>query len=284
MKARGFSTAFSILALLAATSASAADRKPSDKKSDWVAPTMESNGSFLNDLGRGRNDNAELLEKKSALELKQQYEDMVRDYDHRKEYDLTTNEEDRKHVGQVQDFSRNVFNTVQHQQATKVLENVRKNAERDPTISKMKKPAEVIAAGVAFYYGAPVKFKLGSESNMEAATNVPNHEGHLNLRSPFLNSFAEFRTDALSPDEEAKQKALDPTKRQERLRLGVNRGIPVLGLASGLTYGNSTRTVTASLSKQLTDSLSCVVDSMRPLEASTNPGEESLKFMYGIRF
>ncbi len=68
----------------------------------------------------------------------------------------------------------------------------------------------------------------------------------------------------------------------ERYSLSLSRGLPVWDLKTGVSYGGSSNKVTASVSKELMDNLTCIVDTSRSTRDQT--GEEAVKFFYGLRF
>ncbi len=76
----------------------------------------------------------------------------------------------------------------------------------------------------------------------------------------------------------------NPRGQIERYRLTFSRPLPLWDLSSGLTYGGSTTSVGASLSKTLIPHLTAVVDSVRPIQQGRYYSEESLRFFYGLTF
>jgi hypothetical protein len=290
MRTRGFLQFGIVWGVALGAAAQAADRVPNTASAAKATPyaRVQPNASYLGNLQKGvaaapQVSNEELLDQRSSVELKQQYQDMVRQYEQREAYGQASLQEKKDHVERVRGFSRGVMAQVQRNQIQGRLERAKTAAESNPTLSKVRKPVELLAAGVALYYGTPVRLRLGNGSSVMARAHVPNQQGALALSSPLLNTSVDFNFAPLSAEEQRRQQALDRTQRLERVRVGVSRGLPVWGLHSGVSYGKTTGTLTASLSKQLNENLSAVVDSSRALESST-ASEESLKLLYGIRF
>ncbi len=257
-------------------------------KPSWTESTvrLQPNASFLGNtsMGRGKESLPDpWLGPGSDVRLRQQYDDLVRDYESRRSYRLNSAQDEKTHLERVRGFSRGVVQAVQQRQIQSGLIQARAVVEANETLSQLTAPMGVLATGVAAFYGTPMVLKLDDEASMTARAHVPNQEGSFALNSPFLNSAVEFHMAPWSPEEERRQRALDPTRRQERVRVGIGRNLPVWGLYSGISYGRSSGLVTTSVSKQLSDHLSASWDSSRPVQSASNR-EDSLKFLYGIRF
>ena len=276
-----------VIALLSFAPAQASSRMAQVRPS-WAtqsASELGANSSFLN----GRvSDNAsstkdELIAPAMASQMKLQYEDMNRSYDQRATYAQVSPEEARQHSQAMRDFSKSMALTVGRYQLSQNLEKVRQFAENDPILGTLKNPAALIAAGVAIYGGQPVRVRIGDDVHMTAKAHGPSREGQFAVQSSVVNTTVDVKAGSRSDEEERQQKALDPTRRDERFRLGFSRGLPVWDLQSGVSYGGTTGTMTASVSKQLNRNLTCVVDSSHNLTTAQS-SEESLKLLYGLRF
>ncbi|MEK7690178.1 MAG: hypothetical protein AAB425_04070 [Bdellovibrionota bacterium] len=73
----------------------------------------------------------------------------------------------------------------------------------------------------------------------------------------------------------------------ERFAVGLSRGIPLLNIQSGLSYGGSSQTLNASLTKWLTTEVACIAETTKAVDwtAKTLTGfEERIRFVYTINF
>jgi hypothetical protein len=243
------------------------------------------NESYLRNrtLGVDTRNEGELLEAQESAELRQRYEDLFRSFEQRSQYGLATLEEERSHHQQVRSFSQGVVAQVQRKEFQKRARRMRVAAENEPSLQAVRRPMTYLMAGVGFYYGYPVSLHLSPEVAMTARAFGPRQQGLLNLSTPVVNTSLEFNFAPLTLEEERQQRFLEPSRRVERMRFGLNRGISDLGIYTGLMYGRSSQTVSASVAKELSESWKLVMDSSRPIE-SGRLGEESLRLVFGQRF
>jgi hypothetical protein len=255
---------------------------------DWLnrEPARQApNESYLRNrtLGVDTRNEGELLEAQESAELRQRYNDLFRTFEQRSQYGLATLEEERSHHQQVRSFSQGVVAQVQRKEFQKRARRMRVAAENEPSLQAIRRPMTYLMAGVGIYYGYPVSLHLGQDIAMTARAFGPRQQGLLNVSTPIVNSSLEFNFAPLSLEEERRQPFLEPSQRVERMRFGLNRGISDLGIYTGLMYGRSSQTVSASVAKELSESWKLVMDSSRPIE-SGRFGEESLRLVYGQRF
>ncbi len=243
------------------------------------------NESYLRDqtLGLQSRPESEFLAEQESAELRQRYDDLFRSFEQRSQYGLATLEEERNHHLQVRRFSQGVVAQVQRKEVQKRARRLRVATENEPSLQAVRRPMTYLMAGVGFYYGYPVSLHLSRDVAMTARAFGPRQQGLLNLSTPLVNTSLEFNFAPMSLEEERQQQFLEPSQRIERMRFGLNRGISDLGIYTGIMYGRSSQTVSASVAKELSESWKLVMDSSRPIE-SGRLGEESLRLVFGQRF
>jgi hypothetical protein len=267
---------------------------PAWASADWGIPNLkpewsgkssrvDPNQSFLADLDRlphsGEGDALNgLIGKQQASELRQDYRDRFRDFELRARYGLLDPEQERKYQEEQRNFSRDVFVAVRSRQLTQKRKEIRRAAER---IDVAREPFAVLAFLLGIYSGEPVDLKVNDDTGIRARSNMKDSQGELHLRSPLLNG--SFEMSAKSPEERDPFAALpdDPIQRAERYKLSVSRDLP-LDFSSGMTYGSTTRSVTASVSRPLSDHLTWELGTTRAIRNDRNEG--TLKLLYDLRF
>ncbi|MGK5089778.1 hypothetical protein WDW86_19680 [Bdellovibrionota bacterium FG-2] len=157
------------------------------------------------------------------------------------------------------------------------------------------KPVVLIGAVWGFYFGTPAEWQVteatklsarwcGKTPEMSAMMGgipfLPDCEaqsGSLSLASPVANGSFDLRT--------AIPAATDPFSRNERYKFSLSRGLP-WSMSTGVSYGGTTSTGSGLLSKQISEHVTAVVDSLRPVGevAAVRPSEETIKVLYGISF
>lgn len=251
-----------------------------------VTESVEVNESFLmNHNPDVMKNNLNLYDTKKFVEMRQQYDDMNRDYDMRANYHLVDEWTERNHENQMTDFSRNVFNEVQHYQTSQNMKKLNQIAENSPEFQAIKKPVGLAAGVAAVYSGQPIKIDVSRDTKITTMTNVPNQRAGLQLSTPLVNTQFDFI--ATAPTLRSSVDPTDPNGRDERYRLSFNRTLPIVNIGTGLTYASSSRTMIASLSKPLVNNVTCVFDSTLPLdpaESYVTNSEETVKLLYGFRF
>jgi hypothetical protein len=252
----------------------------------WVIFSEQDSGScrsdevsLQSDSGLlGVNLNEQLLEPRQARAIRQKYESIHRDFEMRSQYGLVDFEEEQAQINQINQFARDVLEVVRQKQKRFGGQTLRKVVRGVSDLKKFSQSLAVAGTLVATYSGLPFNLELSDDFRMSGWTSLREQVGQLSLSSPVVNS--SFKISRLAPTG-------PNSDGQERFRFGVSRGLPVLDISSGLTYGSSSNSLTASLSKPLTESLVCVLDSVRPISASA-PGarspEDTIRLLYGIQF
>ena len=264
--------------LLASTGWAKTDLKPRWAKQPIVE--LNPNDSFLVNLQRNASLSSEgdagFLDPKFAVEVRQQYDDMVRTYELRRQYGLVDPHEEAGHDQQMNDLKNSVVNQVRLYQMKKNLKKVEKMALRDESLRFIAKPVAVAGAITAVASGAPLSFDLTDSTRLTTRTNVRDQTSQIALASPLGVGSLDFAGKA--PDTTP-----DPTVTAERYRFSLLRDLP-LSMTSGLSYGSTTSTVSASLSKQIMPNLTCVLDSTHPLYENGRSKQETFRLLYGINF
>ncbi len=239
----------------------------------WVQnpiSTLNPNASFLADLDRDSSNAAnfqnEILDPARVPEIKQSYRDMMRDYEMRQQYGLTDLQAEQNHSSQVNDFGKGFLSEFKRIQRNKGIGSVRAAAKRDENLAKPL-PKAVIGALVIACTGEAVDLVTGDEAKLTARTNLPDGSGQLAVASSIVNGSFEIAN-----------------RSSERYRLSVARGIPGLDISSGLSYGASSNTVSASLSKPISNHLTAVLDSSRSMTDKTRGPDGTVRLLYGINF
>lgn len=249
----------------------------------WSRSSLErqANQSFLGDTVSVSTETAlrdEIMTPRMASEIRQQYEDMSRNYELRAAYGLTDLEEQRSHVGRVKDFTRNVLSQVRAYHVKENMERLREASERNENLKQLAKPLSVVATAAAIYSGKPVSLRLSERSALSAATDVPHDRASLALTSPLINTSVDFMTRG---QRDPNSDPLNPVPVEEAYRLSVSRSLPVLDLHSGVSYAGTTGAMTTSLSKQLAPHLSGSVSSTRQRAGNA---EGTLSLLYQMQF
>jgi hypothetical protein len=223
----------------------------------------------------------QLLDQKSVLNLNQQYQDMNRDYELKQKFGLVDRTQEQSHGDDVHHFGRVAFAEVRKYQTNQEAKRLKKVVDQDETLKVFMKPAAVVGAGAAIYGGTPVNLQIDEDTRMRAMANVPSQTAQFSLFSTLGTTSVDF--DLNRPDPNRPYTA-NPRAQIERYRLTFSRGLPIWNLSSGLTYGGSTSTVGASLSKNLVPHLTAIVDTVRPMQPNRYYSEESLRLFYGLQF
>lgn len=276
------------LALPGAAQASQVDLRP-----DWAGylTHRDQNRSYLQDLDRNPRF-ARILEiqdwlidPEMALRIQDQYRSMIRDYELRETYDLTSMEEERAHFERMSKFTEDVAIQVKNKHVNENLDKARKSASKlreTAFVKKIEKPVGAVVAVAATSIGQPISFRLTENTRFTARTHLWNQYGEFDLKSDWLNGSM-----LVGPRRHSNLPKLFSPLEKESYLVSVSRGIPLVDVSTGLSYGGTSTNLTASVGKSLTEHLSCSFDSSRPMNphlSNTPQGEEVLRFLYSITF
>ena len=224
----------------------------------------------------------QLFDPKLTMDMKQQYEDMNRNYEVRRTYALVTRDEEAAHDAQITDFTRstmkNFGNHHVQENITKAEKAGEKIVDNDSTLKQLKKPVAVVAVVAGVYTGKTMKVKVSDKTKISSRTDVQGKNATVGLEAPWLNGGVDFN--ALPGQND---KINDQSMYNDRYRFSLSRGLPFWNINSGLSYATTTTTTTASLSKVIMPNTTCVVDSSRRMNNDAY-GQERVSLLYGIRF
>lgn len=258
------------------------------------------NESFLSDLtsnpaaDREREVREMILGSEQAAHLRAKFEGELRlnEVESKRQYGLMGPYAEREFTQRVRTFSeQEVVRGIQRYQTRKQIRAAREAARRDEILSSKPVAAAISVAAVGT--GSPVEVQINDSTTIHARTDLTQSKGQLVLNSPVVEGWVDIdqskpsSISSLAPVmADPTQPVADPSQGKERVRVSIAKQVPFLGVRSGLAYGTSSQTVSASLSKPLSDNLTCVLDTVRSVDASANPGssEERVKLLYGIRF
>lgn len=234
-----------------------------------------------------------LFDPGQAAAWRKQYEAMNETYEKRRNAGLGSPTHDAAYQGSIISFRDGI------QEETKKYK-IRQGevaavgvAKKIPYSNQIAIPG-IILAGV--YIGRPVNWRVTDESRFSFRTSIRDRFGAVELHSPFL--FGSFEVHPQAADRYTLWgspgvdfgKAMDfghvVDFASERYQFKIARSVPFIDLNSFLLYGSSSNTVTGSLSKQLTPSLSAAVDSVYYLTpyAADHTTEERVRLKYSVNF
>lgn len=250
----------------------------------WNTPSeilQQPNASFLLDQVKVvESDEVEflqnLIDDEMAIHKRMEYQRLQDNYELRRAHDLNGLEGQRVHAEQMHNFSRSLVNEVRRRKVKEEGRKIRERVEDMEEIQDIQGPLGVALALAAAYSGEPLRLKVDDDFGLMARTDVPNQRGELKLGSPVLNGSVSFIGAAPAYRDPYGPVPQDPTQREERYKFSLYRNLPLLDIQSALSFGSTTRTLTASLSKSLTDHLRLVLD------ASNR--EDHVKFFYDFKF
>jgi hypothetical protein len=248
-----------------------------DLRPSW-SDSIDSNCSFLNDQKHHEDASflTNLIDDKHSAQLRQDYQDLNRDYDLKTTYGLSNPALEQSHYDQMTGFAHGAMNQVQRYQLDQTAKDAKAAAEQNPDVAK---PAEVVGGAAAVATGTPVAFKLAEDTSFQSKTNLARQKSEFNLLSGYLNASVQMNMTVPATQDPTVPVSPDPSQRDERYKVALNRPLP-WDFSSGLSYGSTTSSLSATLSKQLISGLSAAVDSSRM--ADRNAG--TVRLSYGLHF
>ena len=262
-----------------------ADLRPAWSTQDSLSETA--NMSFLNDLNHEDvwNPLAGIVDGKRAAEMRQAAEDLNRSYNLRCTYGLEDPFSDYYHQTHVNDFGHDLINQVVAYHVVKDKDKMDAIGEREPAL---KSVAIVGGGAAAVWIGKPFGWDLDdSGTRLIARTSIRQQIGEVEVNSSLLNAGISVNMSKPETRDPTLPPMVDPTQKDERYKVSVSRGLPVFDLSSRLSYGSTSNTVSAGLSKPLMEHLTAEVTAVRPApinRTASSAGEEVVKFSYGVTF
>jgi hypothetical protein len=237
-------------------------------------------------------DLGDLMDSRRAQEWNQQYQAMAREQDMRAAAGIGGIQGERDYDSRVQRMGGDVRLELEKYHLSRAERRATDIARKHETMGRAVGPA-VVAAGI--YIGRPMRARINDDSWMSLRTNLRDQYGSLEYESPLGRGQFEFRPRGsqrvyASPGSVNFQDAMDMNRitdfSQERYQFSFSRKLPLGGLSSQVLYGAGSKTVAGALSKQITENLTCVVDSVHwltPYE-STGTDEQKVRLRYDIHF
>ena len=282
------STFLSVLGLLAAswTHASAEKWRP-----EWTSQALGEwgpNSSVLNGHVNMRNSTIldDVIDNDKALILRQRYDILSQDYEFRQRYHVPGIDPDDYYRSRMDELGNDALHEAQMK---KERQSLARATEIVGDYRKGPKSLTVLAAAAYVGSGRPVDLPLGAASRVHMAAHIPYNVAYVQIFSPWINTKISVAGEST---ENAMLKRLfqrppDEILRNERVYLGVNRDLPFWELNSGMGYGLTSNSVSASLSKALFPGLRGTVESAFPLDAaygSIRMAQATARLNYEIHF
>jgi len=267
--------------------------------------TGRSNHSYLDDVHNGGllesinqtlpvNPNR-MLSSADVNGMKQQYNDIHRDYDMRKNYGLANSELERTHLGQLADLSQSVIEQMKNNQiseqrakAQPILDNLTNEIKKDEKIMAIATPVIIASTPVAFFFGRPLEFNVGGDNKFCARANGPAQTAQLNFLSHSFSGALELNGNAAESRNPTSSFLANPLGRgDERFKFSVSRPFSALKLNTSFAYISTSNVVDASVSKVIYPHVTLMVDAFYPMNADNSdvkaPGN-AFKALYEIHF
>lgn len=249
-----------------------------------VAPNDSYLQDFYSDPFEVSNDLVEkVLDRKRMIEMRREYEDLIREYEFKRQWDLADvpYADEEQHNAQLAGFSQYVYLNIVSFQVTEAFKKAEKNSEEVRTFRKVQKSVGKVARGEVKVDVSP-KFKFGSK------TDIPGMKSHFWMNSPYFNSNFDVSFGKPLPYDPVHFKKLGGDRPRETYSVTVYRQIPVVGVDSSVNYGGSTTVMTASLGRNIAPNLRAEVTRRQGFDMEraemTNHVEEVVKLSYGISF
>ncbi len=268
-------------------------------KPDWMKSKFceQLNGSYLNDLknnpdifSTSLNDQI-FVDSGYSNQKRREYENLFNEYELKQKSGIL-DAADKEAYDNKTRLSKSTMDDMSRQQQNKKMGEIRTGLDRVGKqysfVKILKKPFVMIAGIYAFFLrGQPVNMKVSEKTEIIAKSDLKTNRGEVQVSSSALQGGVVYVGKAPVERNPFDPPPQDSLQKEERLKLSVSRGIPLIDVKSSLSYGATTSSVTAGLEKQLTKHLSCSMDAMRSskyLNSVQRNGDETIKFIYSINF
>jgi hypothetical protein len=282
-----FSKAVQKSLLLMLASQVAAANAGSDLRPSWLGSGRASsvgirvNESFLSDTRRNNNTLKEaafvdeIMDKGRAAEIRMEYERVTRDYHDRQAFGLMDPVSELEWMDRFDSKRREALREVRRHRVGQARSNVIGAAKR----GDISTPVMVSSTLASIYFGTPVNVDLGKETRITAKTDFIDDRAQIKVTSNIVDGAVD-----VTGNRRMEEQLVDPSRREERYRISLSRSLPVWDLSSGVAYGGTSKSMSASIAKPLSDNLTCVIDTRQTINEPSVPSEETLSVQYGIRF
>lgn len=202
---------------------------------------------------------SDLLDAQSSLELRRSYELMDQRQERRARAGFTSASETETNLAERESLGGQVLSRVGQNQVNLQVSRLAGTARNQSALRSARKPAVVVAAAAALYFGQPFELQASESTSFHLVSEMRRRRAELVLQCPVARGEIDF--------DGARDPASDLGGR-ENARLSLSRGLPVWDLGSRVEYGATSSTVTATLSKQLTREVAVSVDSQEYVRVS----------------
>jgi len=255
--------------------------------SNAKAHDIRPNGSFLADTKRMEsfepNIQTQVMEPHRFLEVRQQLDDLTRSYEMKKKFGIAQLEDERVYQDQVRGMSGQLVDQVKDRQqaihGNQIVKNVVSRVIQDQAAMTLLQPVIMASAVVGVCTGTPVELPVLDIGRIRSRTDLRTQGGNLEINSNFLTG--RFDVAARAPETQNFSKPIGADG--ERFRFSLFRQLPLVDVSTGLGYASSSRTVSASLFKQVTPEVSLAVGAVQAVDGAPR-GEQSVSVNYGLRF
>lgn len=241
--------------------------------------------SSLSELGKKKRLEEGLMDPGRLRELRQEYLSVSFRHETQLQADPTSTQLEETHRTWAQELSKKVWAGVRDYQRQKGVQKVKDIVQKNQSIAR---PAGVAIALAAVSTGTPVQASLAPETHVTAYANFPHRVSYLQWGTPVVGgAFTLSSGSAPGVLQTLVEAPPDWIRRDERYSVSLTRGIPKLGLDGKIQYGNTSGTLTASMTKALWPNLACTVEKIYPVgpTLAANPlPVQSLTFRYELHF
>lgn len=279
--AAGFLVALTLSAGLGALASSAVARiQPVGWNARVALPETNSSYIVSSDTNPDRNKISlrdQWMDSRLTVQMKQQFEDMTRDYDLKRSYGILDQQNHLNQRAQMEGFANYVLKTVFTRQLGEFLKRAEKTSAEVRTFTRVQEQVQsVVQSNLAV--------QVEESLNVGLSTNLPMQSGTLWLKSPFVDG--EFTVSVGTPW------IVDPgaltygeqAPHAELYRLSLRRGIPVVDATASLNYAGTSGHLSLGVSKDLAPGLRCDVTAIRNTNNLAAGGDEMISLLYGVRF
>lgn len=265
---------------------SSANLRPTWLQDDRTIPVNASYFSCRQSMDLRPAWESKLFDRRFAANMRQEYEDRTRDYEMRQQYGLLDMTGVMAFNSTMTDMRHDLVNQMRQMQVQGYQQNMKTAAQN----GEVSRPVMLTGSVTSFYMGNPVDVTFAPTARLWARADIPNQVGEVRFSNPYANTDVAVNA---SPNAQAGPNSIpsiDPTTGQpfERYKVSLSRLLPLWDLSSGVTYGGSSSTVRASVSKPIVGNLTGVVENVSPVTAvaaaAGAPNERTVRVVYGLNF
>lgn len=242
------------------------------------------NSSYLCDTKYLGEPGLQLLPMKKQLELKQQYEDMNRDYNIKRDYGLMDSFYEATYISAMSGFGNDIFRQIEREQLVEMRAIAAHNLKNDPDAKQAIVPVEVVGGAYMISTGKPVTLNVADGNKVVTTTNVRNQQASVGFVSSTLDTTASishtptiYQYGSIVP--------ADPAAHDERYRFSISKPIATLALTPSAYYGSTSTELMLGLVKQVTQHISIGYSHNVPLNPAISDyktTEDVVRVNYGI--